>query len=300
VKRKKNWFARSALPQSPRIISRDGQINVERVGNPKSWKDGYHFLLTISWPSFLGLIALGYLATNGLFALLYMLEADAVKGARPGAFWDYFFFSVQTIGTIGYGVMHPQTFYANLLVTAEVLIGLLGFAMATGLMFARFARPTARVLFSDVAVIMPHHQVLTLMFRMANQRRNQILEAQVRVSLLVDEISPEGYYLRRFYDIPLNRGSTQSFALTWTAMHTIDANSPFFTATPESLEAQNAVLLVSLVGLDETFAQPVNARCAYIPEEILWNMKFEDVIAFRENGQRYIDYTRFHNVLPLE
>lgn len=290
---------RYSTPPSQRIVGRDGTVNIERVGAPPTWTDFYHFLLTINWPQFLGLMIGGYLLINSLFALLYLLQPGAIANAAPGSFWDAFFFSIQTMGTIGYGVMSPQTFYANVLVTIETITALLALAIATGLMFARFARPTARVLFSDVAVVKSHNGTPTLMFRMANQRRNQILEAQLRATLLLDEISAEGEFMRRFYDLYLVRSQTQIFTLSWTAMHPITETSPLYEMTLEDLEQDNAVLLVSLIGLDETFAQTVHARHAYNPEDLLWDMQFEDVFLEKENGQRYLDYRRFHQVSPL-
>jgi inward rectifier potassium channel len=285
--------------KAQRFVNRNGTVNIERVGAPSSWTDFYHFLLTISWPQFLGLLGGGYLLVNSLFACLYLLQPGSIANAEPGSFTDAFFFSIQTMGTIGYGVMSPHTFYADVLVTIETLTSLMALAIATGLMFSRFSRPTARVLFSQVAVVKPHNGIPTLMFRMVNQRRNQILEAQLRATLLVDEISAEGEFMRRFYDLQLVRSQTQVFALSWTAMHPITENSPLHGLTLEILDQTNAVLLVSLVGLDETFAQTVHARHAYNPEELLWNMQFEDIFLLKENGQRSLDYRRFHQVLPL-
>src|SRR4028119_1320700 len=169
------------------------------------WRDPYHLLLTLGWSRFIGLIVVSYIDTNTLFALLYLAGGDCLKNARPGSFWDAFFFSVQTMATIGYGAIYPSTDYANVLVTLEALVGLIGVAMSTGLMFARFSRPTARVLFSRVAVIAPHNGVPTLMLRVANERRNQVLAAQMGGALLRNEVTAEGEYMRRFYDLKLVR-----------------------------------------------------------------------------------------------
>lgn len=192
-------------PPSPdleklRLVHRvSKQFNVVRLGETQApLSDLYHLLLTISWPGFLGLIFAGYLISNALFALLYLAGGDSIKNAQAGSFADAFFFSVQTMATIGYGAMYPATPYANVLVALQALFGLLGVAMASGLMFARFSRPTARVMFSRVAVIHPREGVPTLMFRAANQRRNQILEAQIRMTLIRSETTAEGEYFRRF------------------------------------------------------------------------------------------------------
>ncbi len=290
----------ASASSSQRIVEQNGQVNIERVGAPSGWSDVYHSLLTMTWPQFLGLSTAVYLLVNSVFALLYLLEPGAIAEAKPGSFADAFFFSVQTFGSIGYGVMHPQTSYANFIVTLESLTALLVIAISTGLMFARFARPTARVLFSNVAVIRPYNGEPTLMFRMVNQRRNQIIEAQIRLSLLLDEFSAEGHFMRRFYDLELIRSSSQFFSLSWTAMHRMTDSSPLSGLTPEALQQANAVLLISLVGIDETFGQTVHARHAYNPDEILLNMQFADVFITAPDGKRYLDYTRFNQVIPFE
>lgn len=264
------------------------------------WRDPYHLLLTIPWPGFLGLIALFYLTTNALFALAYLAGGDCIANARPGSFLDAFFFSVQTLASIGYGAMFPKTTYANIIVTIEAMMGLVGIAVLTGLAFARFSRPTARVIFSRVAVIAPHNRVPTLMFRAANKRRNQILEAQLRVYLMRDEVTTEGQFIRRFHELNLLRNQTPSFTLSWTAMHPIDELSPLYGMTPESLVATKTSIVVSLSGIDETVAQVLHARQTYAAHEILWNNQFVDIFYHTSDGHRYIDYNYFHDVVPLQ
>jgi inward rectifier potassium channel len=285
----------------PRLVNPKGGMNVVKLGAVRTswWRDPYHLLLTISWPRFLGLLSLLYIAANALFAIAYLLGGDGIKNAQPGSFADAFFFSVQTMASIGYGAMYPDTPYANILVTIEALVGLLILAMGTGLMFARFARPTARIMFSKVAVIVPQDQVPTLMFRAANQRYNQVLEAQVRMTLVRNVITTEGEAMRRFYDMRLVRSQTPIFALTWTAMHPIDSDSPLYGITPEALEEMEAEIVITMTGLDETFAQTIHARHSYIPPEILWNMRFNDILLRLPDGRRAIDYNRFHEVVPL-
>ncbi|HBB35839.1 MAG TPA: ATP-sensitive inward rectifier potassium channel 10 [Cyanobacteria bacterium UBA8803] len=291
-------------PPSPpqyRMVNRDRnrRLDILRKGSSHSlWRDPYHLLLTLHWPWFFGLIGVGYIAANALFALLYLAGGDCIQNARPGYFWDTFFFSVQTMASIGYGAMYPrpECTYTNILVTIEALTGLMGLTIATGLMFARFSRPTARVLFSRVAVIAPHDGVPTLMFRTANERRNQILEAQLQVSLLRNEVTLEGEFMRRFYDLKLVRSQTPIFALTWTAMHQIDESSPLYGATPNSLSEEEAEIIVTLTGLDETVSQTIHARHSYVTEEILWHRRFVDLFVRKRDGRRIIDYTRFHDV----
>jgi inward rectifier potassium channel len=281
-------------------IVKSRRFDVIRKGvSHSNWHDPYHLLLTIDWPRFIALTVISYIVSNTLFAFLYLVGGDSIKNARPGSFLDAFFFSVQTMATIGYGAMYPQTDYANFLVSIEALVGLLGVAMATGLMFARFSRPTAKVLFSRVAVIAPHNGVPTLMLRVANERRNQILEAQIGLSLLRDEVTAEGQFMRRFYDLKLVRSQTRTFAFSWMVMHHIDESSPLYGATPESLEEAETDIIVTLTGIDETVSQTVHARHYYITEEILWNMRFVDIFTRKPDGRRVLDLNRFNEVTPV-
>lgn len=291
--------ATSPVP-STRLVSRDGTFDVVRAGVAHApWRDAYHLLLTLPWPIFLGGMGLMYFLINALFALAYLAGGNGIENARPGSFADAFFFSVQTMASIGYGAMYPRTTYANILVVIEALLGLLALAIATGLMFARFARPTARVMFSNVAVIAPHNGLPTLMFRMANQRRNSILEAEIRLILVRNEQTQEGELMRRFQDLDLARSRNPIFALTWTAMHPITPNSPLYGYSLEDLETIEAELIVTLVGLDETFGQTIHARHSYIPQEMLWDMRFVDLLAKTADGRRLVNYRVFHQVMPL-
>lgn len=286
----------------PRLVNRGRRCfnNVVRRGGSNShWRDPYHLLLTLDWHWFIVVIAAGYILTNVLFALLYLAGGDCIENARSGSFADAFFFSVQTMSSIGYGAMYPRSDYANILVAFEALAGLTGLSMATGLMFARFSRPTGRVLFSRVAVVCPYNGVPTLMLRTANERRNQILEAQVRVSLLCNEMTEEGISMRRFYDLPLVRSQTPIFALTWTVMHSIDENSPLSRLTPESLCQMESEIVVTITGLDETVSQTIHARHSYIESEIIWDMCFVDIFTRKKDGNWIIDYNRFHEVKPV-
>ncbi len=259
--------------------------------------DLYHDLLASSWQRLLAILAAAFVAINTLFALAYLAVPGSIENARPGSLTDAFFFSVQTMGTIGYGKLTPATLYANVLVTVEVLVGLLGIALVTGLAFAKFSRPTARVLFSQRAVVAPYDTVPSLMFRMANERGNTIVEAQVHVVLARDETTAEGERMRRFHDLELARQRSALFALSWTAIHPITETSPLHGATPEALAAVDAEVIVSLLGFDEHFSQTVHARHRYRPADIAWNARFADILF--ADGRRRIDYTRFHEVVPL-
>jgi inward rectifier potassium channel len=279
----------------------DGDFEIVGIGAwYHYWRDPYHLLLTIPWTGFFLLICIFYLAINTLFAFIYLLGGDCIANAQPGSFADAFFFSVQTLASIGYGAMYPQTIYANIVVTIEAIVGVMGIALMTGLAFARFSRPTARVIFSRVAVITSYEGLPTLMFRTANQRRNIIIEAQMRVYLMRDEISTEGHFMRRIHDLKLLRNQTPNFMLSWSVMHIIDESSPLYGMTPESLTKTNSLLLISLTGLDETVAQVVHARQTYTSNQVLWNAKFVDIMHHTPDGHRYVDYNHFHDVIRSE
>lgn len=289
------------LSRSRRTITQFGNLKFVRIGASLfHWSDLYHELLTISWPRFLGCIGLVFLAVNILFAMAYLAGGNGIENARPGSFMDAFSFSVQTLATIGYGAMYPKSAYAHLLVTIEVWLGMLTTAMATGLMFARFSRPTARVLFSRVAVICPYRGAPTLMFRVANQRSSWIVEAQVRVSLLLpNEVTAEGHSIRRLCDLKLIRAQTPIMALTWSVMHPIDEESPLYGINAESFAQRDTQIIVTLTGLDDTLSQTIHTRHTYTPELIVWDMRFVDVVTTASDRTRQVDYTYFHDVTPL-
>jgi inward rectifier potassium channel len=271
-----------------RLLNRDGTFNVERKEIPGEIRsDLYHWFLTIPWSGLFAAILGVYLAINLIFACLYVAcGPEGLAGSNwldPGIsflarFQDAYFFSVQTFATIGYGKLVPNGMMANLLVTLEALIGLMGFAMATGLVFARFSRPTARVVFSDVAVINHHDKVPSFMFRMANLRANQIVESRVRVTLSQEETTAEGESYRTFYDMKLERASSPMFVMTWLVVHPIDEESPLYGLGLEDLKKAEAEIMVSMTGIDESFAQSIHARFSYTPEEILWDRNFADMI----------------------
>ncbi len=259
--------------------------------------DLYHGLLHSSWSRLLLYFLTAFVGVNALFALGYLAQPDALENARPGSFPDAFFFSVQTIATIGYGKMVPRTTYANVMVTLEVMVGVLGLALMTGLVFAKFARPTARVLFSRVAVVGPRDGVRSLMFRMGNERGTSIAEAQAHVVLVRDEITAEGERIRRFYDLELVRRQSVIFPMSWTVIHRLVAPSPLHDATPASLAASQAEIYVSVSGFDEIFAQTVHARHVYRAPDVVWEARFVDILSFGPDGARDVDRTRFHDVV---
>ena len=275
--------------------------NIERLGVTHSyWGDLYHILLTISWFAFILLVSGCYLVVNGLFAIAYSLDSGAIANMRTDHFQDLFFFSVQTMASIGYGAMYPTSTYTHSLVVIESIFGLFFIAMTTGLVFARFSLPTARLLYSRVAVVAPFNGVPTLMFRTANERRNYILEAQLWVTLVRDEITEEGEHIRRFHDLPLVRSHTPVFSLSWTAMHRLTSESPFYGETPETLRERRAEIIVTLTGVDETLSQTSHARHSLSAHDIFWNHKFVDIISTSESGRSIVDYNHFHSIEPVE
>ena len=264
------------------------------------WQEPYYLLLTIPWVGFVVLMALSYVAINLIFAIAYLIGGNCIANATPGSFGDAFFFSVQTLTSIGYGAMYPTTVYADIMVTVEALIGVAGIALMTGLAFTRFSQPTAKVVFSDVAVIGDRDGISTLMLRAANQRRNQIIEAQICVYLMRDEVSREGKYMRRFYPLKLVRSQTPRFTLSWTVMHQINASSPLWGATEGSLSKTRAMLIVSFSGLDETVAQSIHAPYSYAAQDIIWGHQFVDIVQQTPEGHQSIDFDFFHDTEPVE
>jgi inward rectifier potassium channel len=261
--------------------------------------DLYHYLVTSSWTTLLAFVLVAYVGANLIFASIYFFDGG-VAGARPGSFADMFFFSVQTMATIGYGKMTPASFLTNALVSLEALFGLVGLAMMTGLMFAKFSLPSARVRFSRYAVVSRRDGLPSLMFRMANLRANRIVEAEIHVVFARMERTPEGESLRRFYDLPMARSRSALFTLSWTAVHPIVEGSPFAGQTRESLLAQDAEIVVSLTGLDETFSQTVHARKSYRAEDIRWGHRLVDIMSPGDGGSMVIDYSRFDDTVSAE
>ncbi len=271
-----------ASSTAERLLNRDGSFNSRREG--LGFFRSLHLfdmLLTMSWPRFLLLVAATYLVANTMFAMAYLtLGPGALESAldpsRTGSFPRAFFFSVHTLSTVGYGHIVPASTAANILMTLESIFGLFGIALTTGLVFARFARPTAKILFSANAIVAPYQDGRGLMFRIANQRSTQIieLEATVVFSRMVDE---DGHRIRRFHALPLERSKVVFFPLAWTIVHPIDKESPFYELTSEECMRSDAEIMVLLTGIDETFSQTVHTRSSYKAHEIVWSAKFSDI-----------------------
>lgn len=290
---------------APRIFQRDGRPLLrarDLVGFRRSTlSDVYYFLIAAKWRVVLAIYGAAYLLANALFAVVYTWTGG-VANARPGSFADAFFFSAETLGTIGYGVMAPQSLPAHLAATLENMVGLLGLATFTGITFAKFSRPRARVIFSDVAVLAPRNGIPTLSFRVANERVNHVVQARLQVTLVRSEVTTEGERFRRMVDLTLARSESPAFVLTWLALHRIDETSPLHGVTPESFADGMMEILVIFTGWDETLAQTIYARQSYVAGELRWNHRFRDVIRLAPDGSREIDYARFHETeaLPTE
>jgi inward rectifier potassium channel len=286
-----------------RLATKKGQLfKVEIHGHDARWfEDLYHRLLVIPWWQFFALTGIAFLVLNALFAVAFVVAPGSVSGARRGSFEDSFFFSVQTLATIGYGSMSPSSFYGHCVVTVEALAGMLSMALITGLTFAKFAKPTARVLFSERFVLGRVNGVPHVMFRMANWRGNLIVEAQLHVIVLLEEKTEEGEVFRRPMELPLVRDRNATFILSWTAMHKVDQDSWFAGEDPLArLRAANAQIFLSLSGLDETMGQTIHARYNYSLDDCVLGARFADVISPRPDGTRVVDYSRFHDVIPLQ
>lgn len=285
-----------------RLLNRDGSFSVERTGLG-FWAaiSPYHALLTMSWVKFLSLAAGFYLLVNALFALGYVFcGPDSLQGLHdgriPNQFLGAYFFSVQTLATIGYGHVSPFGLAANLVVTLESLVGLLGFALVTGMLFARFSRPTARILFSDIAVIAPYRGITAFEFRIVNQRTNEILELEAKVLYSRME-TVGGKRVRRFDYLGLERHKVAFFPLSWTIVHPIDESSPLRGETEESLRNSDAEFLILLTGIDESVSQAVHARSSYKAHEIVWGATFSSI--FRQSpkdGPLRIDVGKIHRI----
>ncbi len=275
----------------------DYEIRV--VGAPRApLRDFYYGLMRLSWPGTIGTIAAAYLSLNALFATGFLL-VGGVDHARPGSWLDAFYFSVQTMGTIGYGAMSPATTGANTLVVVESVVSLLFTAIATGLLFAKFSLPTARVLFTREATISPVDGVPTLSFRVGNLRSNRIVEALLRLVLIRTEQTKEGKTFYRMVDLPLVRERNMSLSRSWTILHTIDEKSPLFGETAASLAAKDAELTISITGTDDLWMQTVHAAHRYMHDQIAWGKRHADVLT-EEGNLITLDLRKFHDLEPSD
>lgn len=264
------------------------------------YADFYHASMTMRWPVFLGWALFLFIGLNVLFALAFALEADSVANVPEGKWWYLFYFSIETLATVGYGDMHPSTDYGHLLASMETFVGIVLTAVLTGLIFARFARPRARVLASKSILIGDHDGKNSLMLRVANERMNTISDATARLWILYNEQTSEGQFFRRFQEIPLVRNNQPMFVLSWLIMHTIDENSPLFGLSHEDLKARALSFVLIITGSDETITQDIRTRHTYTFEDIVWNHRFADILTTNESGDLTVNYNHFHDTVAMD
>ena len=292
---RKSIFSRRPV----RINLDEYRATLSRTEMARPENNFYHWLLGTSWASFLLLVVFVYLATNLLFAFAYLACGEgAITNTQPGSLLDVFFFSVQTMATIGYGRMTPVGHWANAIVTFEAFFGIVYSALTTGLAFARFTRPTAGVRFSKVAVVGSHDGVQTFKFRVANDRSSHIVEAQLRLWLIAESVTSEGERYRRSVELPLHRSESPVFSLTWTAMHSVDDTSALKEYLGKSAIEQQWHLLITFTGYHESLANQVYARHVYLPRNVQQNATFVDLVTVLPDGGRLIDLSNFDQWIP--
>jgi inward rectifier potassium channel len=264
------------------------------------WQDLYHLFMTASWPALFASFAAFFVLFNLAFASLYELQPAGIANPNPPGYWGLFFFSVETLATVGYGDMHPQSLFAHILAATEIFIGMMSVGLIAGVMFSRFSRPIARFVFADHVVIRPFDGQPTLMLRAANARQNVIMEAQAQLRLIREEFTVENSPIRRIYDLPLRRSQHPIFIFGWTLLHVIDASSPLYGESAQSLAKAHANLLLTVSGTDETTGQTLMARKHYPVSALHWNHTFADILTQTPDGRDRFDYSKFQDIQPFE
>lgn len=281
-----------------RVVRLGGREFIAEGLNLNFWADISHRCMTASWPAFIGGAAVVFVAFNAFFALFYWIGDNPISNVPGGAYIDYLYFSIETLSTAGYGDMHPQTHYGHFIATVELFTGIFSMSVMTGLVFARFSRPSARLLFAENPVITDHEGEPTLMIRLANERHNIISNANARLWLFKNIVSKEGQSLRRFYELPLSRNESPALALSWTLFHVIDEASPLHGLSTEDFAANNISLVVVVSGYDVVAAQTVHARKSYDHPEIRLGHRYAEILDITEDGRLRVNYSRFHETLP--
>jgi inward rectifier potassium channel len=286
------------------IRVRAGQFEFVKLNAEKfDWRDTYHFILTLTWPGFAGVVFGIYLLINLVFATLYVLNPHAIAEMAPGSFSDAFFFSVETLATVGYGHMYPVTFYGHLIAMFEIIVGMFGLAVITGLIFVRFSRPTARIRFSKTAVIAPFDGVANLMLRVANLRHQAMVEPEFRMILLRNTVTAEGDEVRRFRSLKLDFDHLIAFPAVLTVRHRIDEESPLYGLTANDFQQQDIRIITSIVGVDTVIVAPVQSFGDYNYDQIEWNRRFVEIYDQNEAGDWTVDYGRIdetESVAPIQ
>lgn len=276
-----------------RAINKDGEFNVRRTGS--TWRDVHPYLLLVNlpFPLFLGLVALGFVLLNLIFATLYLANGvESVKGVAAPTFFltfvNAFFFSAHTLTTVGYGNMYPVGPVANSLAALEALVGLLTLALATGLLFGRFSRPSARIGFSKYMLVSPYQAGTSFQFRVVNRRSNNLINLEARLVLMTVEWI-DGKHLRRFLPLELERNEIIFFPLTWTVVHPVDEKSPLYGKTPQDLQQLQAEIMIVMKAFDDTSGQIVHARFSYRHDEITWGAKFAPAFDIDAGGELHLE-----------
>ena len=282
-------------------LVRLGQREIETLGFGQGfWSDLYHRSMDVSWPVFFGSAAALFVALNAVFGFLYSLGHDPIANAAQNGPLAYFYFSIETLATVGYGDMHPQTNYGHLIATVEIFTGMSFLAVMTGLIFARFSRPRARFEFANNPVITRYEGQQTLIIRMANARQNAISRANARLWIIRVERTKEGDEIRRFYELKLDRSDHPIFALSWNLFHVIDKDSPLHGLTESDLSESDALLVLNVGGIDDSSTQLLHARRVYSWRDIRWRHRYKDITSVSSQGRLLLDYTKFHDTVPEE
>jgi inward rectifier potassium channel len=291
-------FGSQPVIKSQRLINRDGSVNVKRKGlSFFNTSNNYHILITMSWAKFWLLVLSGYLIANIIFAFIYVsLGSGSLDGTSGNTFFDHFmdsfFFSAQTISTVGYGHISPRGMAANSVAALESMMGLLAFALATGLLYGRFSRPSAKIKFSKNLLVAPYRENSKgIMFRLANQRRNTLIDLQMEIIFSYNE-EVDGKKIRRFLQLELERKRVSILTLNWTVVHPLDDQSPIKDMTPEDMRTTEASFAVLLKAFDDTFSQTVHSRTSYQYDEIIWGAKFKPPIDRDEEGRIVLDLSK--------
>ena len=264
------------------------------------WSDLYHRSMTVHWPAFFGSAALIFIVLNAVFAFVFWLGDRPIANVSPDLPLPFsmFYFSIETLATVGYGDMHPQTNYGHIVATVEIFTGMTFLAVMTGLIFARFSRPRARFVFAQHPVVSSHEGQPTLMIRVANARHNTISQATARLWLFRLESTKEREQFRRYYELKLERREHPMFSLSWTLLHVIDKTSAFHGMTAEEFADSEGALILNLSGVDDNSAQRLYARQIYSRKDIRWQHRYADITSISDDGRLVLDYSRFHDVTP--
>src|SRR5664279_4009404 len=281
----------------PQVVRLGGREVIAEGLYLNFWADISHRCMTASWPAFISGAALVFVAFNAVFASFYWIANQPISNVPGGAYIDYLYFSIETLSTAGYGDMHPQTHYGHFIAAVELFTGIFSMSLMTGLIFARFSRPNARLLFAEHPVISSHEGKPTLMVRLANERHNIIGNATAKLWLLENVVSAEGQSLRRFYELPLVRSDHPALALSWTLYHVLDEESPLYGRNADDLDASNVSLVVVVSGYDVVAAQTVHARKSYDHSDIRFGHRYADILSVSDDGRLRIDYGKFHETL---